>query len=93
MFDLVRSDKTMKFAYILFTMLVFIAEFLVVITKLTWGKTNYERRVDMIEKIGQQRMDQFMENDPKKFNSGRMYPLYNKTAEALRNAANSSMIL
>ena len=35
---------------------MFFFEFLVVILKLTWKKTNYERKLAMLEKIGEERI-------------------------------------
>lgn len=58
--DLVKSDGWMMFTYILFTLLMLLIEFLVVIFKSNWGITNYERRLEMMEKIGQKRMEILM---------------------------------
>lgn len=57
LFQLVSKDKYMLITYALFTLLLFFFEFLVVILKSTWKKTNYERRVEMIEEIGRKRME------------------------------------
>ena len=56
LFSLVISDRYMAIVYTLFTLLMFFFEFLVVILKLTWKKTNYERKLAMIEKIGEERI-------------------------------------
>jgi hypothetical protein len=56
LFTLVSSDRYMAIVYSLFTLLMFFFEFLVVILKLTWKKTNYERKLEMIEKIGEERI-------------------------------------
>ncbi len=56
LFALVREDGYMLIVYLLFTTLLFFFEFLVVILKLTWRKTNYERKLEMIEEIGNMRM-------------------------------------
>ncbi|MFN8307339.1 MAG: DUF4407 domain-containing protein [Ferruginibacter sp.] len=56
LFQLVFDDVYMGVIYLLFTLLLFFFEFLVVILKGTWSKTNYERKLEMIEQIGQKRM-------------------------------------
>ncbi len=61
LFQLVVKDGYMLGIYILFTLLMFFFEFLVVILKLTWKKTNYERKTEMIELIGQRRIE-FLQN-------------------------------
>jgi ABC-type multidrug transport system fused ATPase/permease subunit len=61
--DLVKSDSWMLFTYTLFTLLMLLIEFLVVIFKSSWGQTNYERRLEMIEKIGAKRMALLMKDE------------------------------
>ena len=63
LFTIVVKDSYMLVTYILFTLLMFFFEFLVVILKLTWQKTNYERKIEMIEEIGQKRMEFLMRKD------------------------------
>lgn len=57
LFRLISSDRFMKGIYILFTLLLFFFEFLVVILKLTWKKTNYELKLEMVEQLGRNRME------------------------------------
>lgn len=57
---LVKTDSWMLFTYVLFSCLMLFVEFLVVIFKISWPKTNYERRIDMIERIGEKRMEMLM---------------------------------
>jgi len=57
---LIRTDGMMAFTYFLFTCLMLFVEFMVIIFKATWPKTNYERRLEMIEKIGERRMEVLM---------------------------------
>jgi len=54
--ELVKSDSWMMITYLLFTGLMLLVEFMVVIFKMSWPMTNYERRIDMIERIGERRM-------------------------------------
>jgi hypothetical protein len=58
--DLVKSDAWMMITYLLFTGLMLLVEFMVVIFKMSWPMTNYERRIDMIERIGERRMAMLM---------------------------------
>jgi hypothetical protein len=63
LFRLVVKDGYMLTTYILFTLLLFFFEFLVVILKHTWKKTNYEKKLEMIEEIGQRRMEYLQRKD------------------------------
>jgi hypothetical protein len=92
MFDLIAKDPWMLRAYILFSAFLFFLEFIVVITKASWPTTNYERKIDMIEKIGERRMLQFSQDDMKNFDSGKIYPLYKNSKIKLAKAANSAML-
>lgn len=76
MFDLVLTDGFMLAFYLLVTAILFTLEFLVIIFKVTMGKTNYERRLELIEEIGQKRMERVRQNDLKHFDSGRISPEY-----------------
>ncbi len=61
LFQLVFSDWVMALIYGLFTLFLFSMEFLVVLIKTGWQKTNYERRLEMIEEIGKRRMEMMMD--------------------------------
>jgi len=76
MFDLVKTDGYMMGFYILITAILFVLEFLVVVFKVTMGKTNYERKLELIEEIGQRRMEKVRQNDLKQFDSGKISPEY-----------------
>jgi hypothetical protein len=76
MFDLVKSDTYMMVFYLLVTAILFTMEFLVVVFKLTMGKTNYERRLELIEEIGQKRMEKVRQNDLRHYDSGKVMPDY-----------------
>lgn len=67
MFDLILSDRWMLAIYILFTTFLFCLEFLVVILKLNLQKTNYERKVELIDHIGNDRMERISQRDNKHF--------------------------
>ncbi|GAB3910045.1 hypothetical protein GCM10028803_49020 [Larkinella knui] len=53
LFDLVKTNRSMALVYWLFTGLLFILEFLVILVKMTHRKTNYDRKVFTIEKISE----------------------------------------
>ncbi|MBK7573345.1 MAG: DUF4407 domain-containing protein [Bacteroidetes bacterium] len=63
MFDLVIAEKTMLFTYIIFTLLIWCIEFLVVLMKLNHVETNYERKLQLIEQIGEKRMSKIGNKD------------------------------
>jgi hypothetical protein len=72
MFDLVKTDRYMMVFYLLVTAILFTLEFLVVVFKVTMGKTNYERRLELIEEIGQRRMEKVRQNDLRYFEAGKV---------------------
>ncbi len=56
LFQLVFSDWGMGIAYVVLTVLMFCIEFIVVLVKSKTPESNYERRVKLIEAIGEKRM-------------------------------------
>jgi len=84
LFNLVASDGYMMTVYILFTILMFLFEFLVVILKHTWKKTNYERRLEMIEEIGIRRMEFLMKKDSPVLDPGYYLPQLEMARNAVR---------
>lgn len=57
LFQLVFSDLLMALVYLAFTLFMFCLEFIVVLVKMKTPESNYERRVKLIEEIGQRRME------------------------------------
>jgi len=92
MFELISKNGWMKVAYILFTVLIFMTEFIVVITKYSWPVTNYERKVELIESIGERRMQQFITEDKKVFQPVKTFPMYKNAEKRLKKLSNSSAI-
>ncbi len=84
LFRLVGTDGYMLATYILFTLLFFFFEFLVVILKLNWKKTNYERKLDMIEEIGQKRMEYLMRKDSPMTDPGYYLPQLEQARNLLK---------
>lgn len=84
LFRLVEGDRYMLIVYIFFTLLMFFFEFLVVILKLTWKKTNYERKMEMIEDIGQRRIEFLLNNKSPLIDPGNYLPQLNQVRESLR---------
>lgn len=89
LFHLVVRDNYMLSIYILFTLLMFFFEFLVVILKLTWKKTNYERKIEMIEYIGQRRMEYLQNNNSPLNDPGNFLPHLSQARNSLQK--NSSL--
>lgn len=71
MFDLVRSDWLMLIVYVVFTMIFLLLECMVVIVKASGGKTNYEKKHELIEEIGEKRMKRIAGHDEKYFDPSR----------------------
>jgi len=64
LFDLVSKDGWMKWSYILFTFLIVLLESMVILIKLFSKETNFEKKMKMIEQIGEKRMKSIIENSP-----------------------------
>lgn len=89
LFSLVVKDGYMLMSYILFTLLLFFFEFLVVVLKLTWKKTNYEKRIEMIEEIGNRRMEFLQRKDSPLSDPGNYLPQFATARESVKK--NSSV--
>ncbi|NCU04752.1 MAG: DUF4407 domain-containing protein [Chitinophagaceae bacterium] len=59
LFQLALSNPYMAIVYIAFTLLFLFLELLVVILKVSWKETNYERRLQFIEVLGAKRIEFF----------------------------------
>ncbi len=86
LFSLVKEDSYMLFTYILFSLLMFFFEFLVVILKLTWVKTNYERKLEMIEIIGKKRMELLQKPDSALLDPGNYSNQFDQTRFLLKKS-------
>lgn len=86
LFRLVVSDGYMLTTYIFFTLLLFFFEFLVVILKHTWKKTNYEKKIEMIEEIGRRRMEFLQRKDSPLTDPGSFSPHFEMARTALKNS-------
>ncbi|RZK13240.1 MAG: DUF4407 domain-containing protein [Flavobacterium sp.] len=82
LFELVAGNGYMLITYLLFTALLLFFEFLVVILKFTWKKTNYEAKLEMIEEIGRNRMAFLNQQSSPLNDPGNYMPQY----EGARNA-------
>lgn len=89
LFQLVFSDFGMAIGYILLTILMFCIEFIVVLVKSNAPVTNYERRVNLIEEIGEKRIQILSGKDSSLSDPG--YCLQN--AVAARSAINKKQSL
>jgi hypothetical protein len=61
LFQLIRQSNSMLIIYIAFTLVMFFLEFMVILVKMNMPESNYERRVKLIEQIGQRRMQMLSE--------------------------------
>lgn len=68
---------------------MFFFEFLVVLLKLTWKKTNYELKMEMIEIIGQKRIEFLLNNNSPLNDPGNFLPQLADERQSLRK--NSSI--
>lgn len=59
--QLLTQHSEMKTLYWLFTSLLFIIELLVVVFKITWPKTAYEKEIDMLDALHQKRTEMVMQ--------------------------------
>lgn len=84
LFSLVAKDGYMLTTYILFTLLLVFFEFLVVVLKLTWKKTNYEKKMEMIEEIGHIRMEFLQRKDSPLTDPGNFLPQFETARQALK---------
>jgi hypothetical protein len=73
-FELVFSDLAMGIMYFIFTGLLMMVEFLVVLLKMKHPESNYDRKVKMIEKIGAARMQKIGAQDQIWFDGGYIHP-------------------
>lgn len=91
LFTLVFSDWVMALIYVLFTLFLFSMEFLVVMIKMAWPKTNYERKIEMIEEIGRKRIEMLIATDARHFDPSRMQPGLDGIRKSLQNVNGVSM--
>ena len=70
MFELISADNAMLAVYLIFSLLLFVLEFIVIITKFSVDTTSYDRRVLLIEEIGKRKMDKLLETSSKAFEPG-----------------------
>ena len=82
LFQLVCTDWGMCIAYLVFTVMMFCIEFIVVMVKSITPETNYERRVRMIEVIGEKRIQLLGGKDSPLTDAGHVLP----QAKAARKA-------
>lgn len=85
MFNLIKNDTWMLLIYSLMTAFFFFLEFLVVILKLFMDETNYERKVQLIEAIGVERMKLLSKNEPR-VDPGNWHPKAQQAKRLLKRA-------
>ena len=90
-FELVFSDWAMGIMYFIFTGLLMVVEFLVVILKMKHPESNYDRKVKMIEQMGAARMNKIAAADQRWYDGGQNQPKVARTNAIL--AKNSPAFL
>lgn len=68
MFALIGKSRTMLFWYLVFTIIFFIIEILVVLVKTFSQESNYERKLRLIEEVGRHRMDAMLLRELETYN-------------------------
>jgi len=63
LFNMIGKDSAMKWSYIIFTIFIVLLESMVVIIKLCSADTLYEKKMKMIEQIGEKRMRMIQDNN------------------------------
>jgi signal transduction histidine kinase len=91
MFELVFSNRYMGIYYGMITAILFMMEFMVVILKFCLPRSNYEIKIETIEKIGQRRMAEMLKKDPDHFRSAEHTLQYRKTASDVRSISGSGL--
>lgn len=77
--------------YILFTLLLVLCEFLVVMFKYFSKPTNYERKMEAIEEIGEKRLKKLREIDSLLNSDGQNHPAYRNTRNEIRKYSRASL--
>lgn len=84
LFDLVKADQYMLIVYILFTAFLFFIEFAVVLMKLGWKKTHYERKLLAMEIIGEKRLAKIIDKDNNYYDASTAHPHFSSTRRKLQ---------
>lgn len=74
LYNLVRKDGVALFMYIVFSVFLFALEFIVIVMKHALPKTNYERRLEAMEVIGNRRIQRIIEISDRSFDPGERNP-------------------
>jgi hypothetical protein len=72
MFELVRQNGMMMLIYCIVTAFLFMLEFIVVLLKVYLPITNYEKKIKLIEEIGERRMEKLRNHDEHYYDFGRI---------------------
>jgi hypothetical protein len=91
MFDLLKNDNWMLVVYILVTSILFVLEFIVVFLKMKLPKTNYERKVEMIERIGEERIRRLLKTYPSYIDDVTLIPSLRSVNNRVKKANDSSI--
>lgn len=75
LFELVSKNSWMMLVYVLVTAFLFMLEFIVVLLKIYLPKTNYEKKINLIEEIGESRMARIKQHDEQYYDLGRIHSM------------------
>lgn len=75
LFKLINGNPWMMVVYGLVTAFLFMLEFIVVLLKMYLPTTNYEKKIKLIEEIGEKRMERIKQHDEKYYDIGRIQSL------------------
>ena len=91
MFDLLKNDKWMVVVYSLITSILFVLEFIVVVMKMNLPKSNYERKIELIERIGEERMRRILKTYPSHIDDVSLIPSLKSINNKMQNAREVSI--
>ncbi len=92
LFDLILTNNYMLTAYIFFTVLFLAMEFLVVFLKVALPKTNYERRKDAMEVVGERRINRLISHDELVYQPDQANPKVKKANRVLEGISTNSIL-
>jgi hypothetical protein len=90
--DLIQKNKSMRSIYFGATILLFLLEFSVILLKICGPKTNYEKKLDLIEEIGQLRMQKFNTSGGSTNNSYRSTKTYSSVLNDLHSVTSKRIL-
>jgi len=91
LFQVINSDIWMLVIFCFFTGLMILMESMVVLIKLLSRKTNYEKKVLLIEELGDKKIKSLKNHNPIAVDPGQFHPSYKESKKMLKAAKDMSM--